>query len=53
MKSICFAPIAFCLLSAAYCIWGEFELAGPPARTAVCDKMSSPAGIDKASNFRN
>jgi hypothetical protein len=46
-------PTAFCLLPTAYCIWGEFELAGLLARTAVYDKMSPPTGKEKTSNFKN
>jgi hypothetical protein len=35
MKSICFPPSAFCLLSTAYCVWGDFELMGLFAPTAA------------------
>jgi hypothetical protein len=33
-------PSAYCLLPTAHCTWGEFELAGILARTAVCYTMS-------------
>ena len=50
MKSIYFPPSAYCLLPTAYCIRGEFELAGLLARTAVYDKMSPPT--EKKSGVR-
>ena len=54
MKSICFPPSAFCPLPAAYCLRGEFELAGIWASTADYDKMSPLAWERRnLSNFKN
>ena len=44
---------ACCLLPTAFCVRGEFELGGPLPRDAVYDKMSSPTGKEKTSNFKN
>ena len=40
-------------LHTAYCVCGEFELAGLLARTADYDKMSPPTGKEETSNFKN
>ena len=53
IKSICFPPSAFCLLPTAYCVRGEFELAGLLARTAVNDKMSPPTGKEKTCTLKS
>ncbi|MGA2475934.1 MAG: hypothetical protein ABSF73_04880 [Terriglobia bacterium] len=47
MKSISFPPTAFSFLPTAYCIRGEFELAGLLARTGVYDKVSYWLGKKK------